>query len=118
MAKEASGDQTGVSRWRLEIEGIVQGVGFRPFVYHQATAQGLAGWVKNTAEGVVIEVEGRADALAKFARALRESPPPLSRITALRQQEVPTQGEHRFEIVASGGIVNGSADFSRCGHLC
>jgi len=102
VAKEASGDQTGVSRWRLEIEGIVQGVGFRPFVYHQATAQGLAGWVKNTAEGVVIEVEGRADALAKFARALRESPPPLSRITALRQQEVPTQGEHRFEIVASG----------------
>ncbi len=68
---------------RVHISGIVQGVGFRPFVYNLATRLGLKGWVKNTSAGVDIEAEGDETALQEFLRLLRDSAPPLARIDSL-----------------------------------
>ena len=60
-----------LQRRRIEVRGIVQGVGFRPFVYRLAQQLGLTGWVRNDTAGVSIEVDGTAEALDAFARRLR-----------------------------------------------
>lgn len=76
-------------RLRLEVEGLVQGVGFRPFVHRLASQQRLAGWVTNTPAGVSIEVEGSAAALEVFLRALQARRPPHSRIDRLSRRWLP-----------------------------
>ncbi|HPP52834.1 MAG TPA: acylphosphatase, partial [Thermoguttaceae bacterium] len=63
-------------RWLLRVRGIVQGVGFRPFIYNTARALGLAGWVKNTSGQVDILVEGPSGQLESFVQAIRENCPP------------------------------------------
>jgi len=68
---------------RLHITGIVQGVGFRPFVYGLAVRFGLAGWVRNTSAGVDIEVDGTQEILVAFVHALKTELPPLARIDSL-----------------------------------
>jgi hydrogenase maturation protein HypF len=90
-----------VVRRRLEVAGIVQGVGFRPFVFRLAERLGLGGHVLNDASGVIIEIEGAAAALDAFAAALTAEAPPLARITAVRAAEVAAAGERGFRIVAS-----------------
>ncbi|WP_339750899.1 carbamoyltransferase HypF [uncultured Marinobacter sp.] len=62
-------------RWRVRVYGVVQGVGFRPFVYRLATGLGLTGWVGNTPEGVIIEAEGRPEALQNLVDALKQQAP-------------------------------------------
>ena len=64
----------------IVVEGIVQGVGFRPFVFNLAEILGLKGWVNNNSEGVYIDVEGFEKDINKFMQALKNDPPPLSRI--------------------------------------
>lgn len=64
----------------IVVEGIVQGVGFRPFVYNLAKDFGLKGWVNNNSEGVYIDVEGFQGAIDKFLKCLENNPPPLARI--------------------------------------
>ena len=93
----------GAVRRRIRVRGIVQGVGFRPTVYRLATERALGGWVKNDAEGVLIELEGPEAALESFLKALREDPPPLAQITAVEAETVPGQGETAFQIAPSGG---------------
>ena len=88
-------------RTRVEIEGVVQGVGFRPFVYRLARRHGLAGWVRNSPAGVVAEVEGEAGDLDRFLRALRTEAPPLAAITALRSSPRPPAGDPSFVILPS-----------------
>jgi hydrogenase maturation protein HypF len=85
----------------VRVEGIVQGVGFRPFVYRLAIRLGLAGTVLNDSEGVLAEVEGRAAALDAFVRALAEEAPPLAEVTAVRWQPVPPVGTEGFAIADS-----------------
>ncbi len=85
------------------MRGVVQGVGFRPFVYRQAVALGLAGEVRNTAAGVVIDVEGRAGDLAELARRLREEAPPLARVDAVELAEAAPAGRIGFAIAPSAG---------------
>jgi hydrogenase maturation protein HypF len=85
------------ARKRVEISGIVQGVGFRPFVYRLAAHCRLAGWVSNTAAGVIIEVEGPDADLGAFLSYL-VSPPPLARIEELRVYDVAPEGAVKFEI--------------------
>lgn len=68
---------------RISVCGIVQGVGFRPFVYRLATQHRLSGWVQNTASGVDMEVCGNSDATREFVRTLRDRPPPNSRIDSV-----------------------------------
>jgi len=65
---------------RIHISGVVQGVGFRPFVYNLATRMGLSGWVLNSSSGVEIEAAGPAAALEEFVARLRSDAPPLARI--------------------------------------
>ncbi|ABK39492.1 carbamoyltransferase HypF [Aeromonas hydrophila] len=76
-------------RREFHIDGIVQGVGFRPFVYGLALRHGIAGYVLNDANGVTIGAEGSPEQLAAFARELRELAPPLSRIDHFSDRELP-----------------------------
>ena len=70
-------------RRRIEIDGIVQGVGFRPFVYNLACGIGLSGHVRNTSAGVVIEAEGDLASLDRFLDSIRRDAPPLARIATI-----------------------------------
>ncbi|MEV5703756.1 carbamoyltransferase HypF [Actinoallomurus sp. NPDC052274] len=87
-------------RTGIRVEGIVQGVGFRPFVHGLATALGLAGLVGNDAGGVFIEVEGEDDAVDRFLRGLR-APPPLAVIERITTRPLPAEGGGGFAIVGS-----------------
>lgn len=86
---------------RIHVKGIVQGVGFRPFVYGLAKRHGLSGWVRNTSAGVDIEVEGPPAALVAFTEALERDAPPLARIDGLEVAERTANGFTTFEIVDS-----------------
>lgn len=88
-------------RQHLLIEGIVQGVGFRPFVHRLAARYALSGWARNTAAGLELELEGPAGALAEFHRALSAEPPPLAVIEEIRTEEIPATGETGFAILPS-----------------
>ena len=90
-----------IERRRIIIQGIVQGVGFRPFVYGQALRWSLAGFVLNDSNGVTIEVEGTLEALDGFQRALREEVPPLARIDSIFTEMVPTLYDTSFTITHS-----------------
>jgi len=89
-------------RRRVRVRGIVQGVGFRPTVYRLATERGLAGWVLNDAEGVLMELEGPAAAIDDLLAALARDPPPLARITAVEAAHIAPTGERTFRIAPSG----------------
>lgn len=106
-------------RIRLIVQGQVQGVGFRPFVFTLAEEAGLTGFVRNSPRGVVIEVQGRASSLEAFAHSLRRRLPPLARITCLtREEAVPVPGERDFVIAQSSAgdshAVLISPDISIC----
>ncbi|TMD09998.1 MAG: carbamoyltransferase HypF, partial [Chloroflexi bacterium] len=88
-------------RRRLRVRGVVQGVGFRPFVWELAHRHRLAGTVCNTSGSVLIEVEGAASVVDAFAAELRAHPPRLARITAVEDSEVALRGEDGFRIVES-----------------
>jgi len=88
-------------RVRVNINGIVQGVGFRPLVYRYAKRGNLAGWVSNTSEGVVIEVEGNSEKVDDFLKSLKSFPPPQAKITRLSTSLIPPQNDKQFEILPS-----------------
>lgn len=89
------------ARSRIRVEGVVQGVGFRPFVYSLALRHGLAGVVGNDAGGVFVEVEGDPAALGRFREALEREAPPLAVIEHISAEPVTPAGETRFVIAAS-----------------
>ena len=84
--------------WRLSVRGVVQGVGFRPFVHRLALRHGLGGWVRNAAGDVQIEIEGAAEGIGPFMRALKREAPPLARIERVEQTRVVPTGLVTFEI--------------------
>jgi hydrogenase maturation protein HypF len=86
---------------RLSVTGVVQGVGFRPFVHRLALRHGLAGWVRNASGDVQIEVEGSAAGLDRFLRSLREEAPPLARIQRVDAVPCIPTGADAFEILRS-----------------
>ncbi|MCX4825560.1 carbamoyltransferase HypF [Streptomyces sp. NBC_01142] len=88
-------------RRRVTVRGVVQGVGFRPFLYTLATGLDLAGHVTNTGDGVVAEVEGAPTAVARFCERIATEAPPLAWVESVDQQEVPAAGSAGFAIVAS-----------------
>ena len=106
------------TRCRHVVAGQVQGVGFRPFVYRLAKELGLGGYVQNTPEGVVIEVEGPAAAVAAFGRRLPLEIPPLARILHHEFHAVPLRDETAFRIAhsapGSGHEVLISPDVATC----
>jgi hydrogenase maturation protein HypF len=83
-------------RWKISVSGIVQGVGFRPFVYRLALARGLTGFVANTPEGVAIEAQGQAVQLEDFLAALREEAPPLAQVNEIVSVPIPLGHEGEF----------------------
>jgi hydrogenase maturation protein HypF len=90
-------------RRRIRVRGTVQGVGFRPFVYREAVALGLTGFVLNDSAGVLIEAEGPAAGVEELCRLVATRPPPLARVTAVEAEAVPPGGGAGFAIVESHG---------------
>ena len=93
--------QGALGRRRFVVTGVVQGVGFRPFVHSLAARAGLAGFVLNDARGVVVEVEGDPDAIEAFAAGLADEAPPLAEIAHIVAADVDPLGERGFRIDAS-----------------
>jgi hydrogenase maturation protein HypF len=88
-------------RWRLRVRGTVQGVGFRPFVHRHAVGLGLAGWVRNDTDGVLIEVQGPPEQIEALRRLL-DQPPRLARVEEIVASPVAPQGlVAGFEILDS-----------------
>jgi hydrogenase maturation protein HypF len=85
----------------IKVRGVVQGVGFRPFVYRLAGELGVTGWVLNGEEGVAIQVEGEGATLEEFLRRLEAEAPPASRIVEIEAVEVATCGFEKFFIKES-----------------
>jgi hydrogenase maturation protein HypF len=90
-------------RRKIEVMGIVQGVGFRPFVYSLAQRHGLTGWVRNDVEGVQIEIEGSPTEMDRFLRAIETEPPPLAVVEHVFWRPCPARGEREFRIQESQG---------------
>jgi hydrogenase maturation protein HypF len=90
-----------ITRRHIQVQGIVQGVGFRPFVYKLAQSLSLTGYVYNSSAGVTIEVEGTPFALDRFAEALQRDPPALAEVKAIRSVEMEPVGDRRFSILGS-----------------
>ena len=82
----------------ISVRGVVQGVGFRPFVYQLATRHNLKGWVCNTSEDVRIEVEGEEKDIEQFLLGLREQAPPLSHIEDITVTQGSPANYEKFEI--------------------
>lgn len=85
----------------LVVQGVVQGVGFRPFVHRLATAERLSGWVRNSADGVHIALYGDAAGIARFRRRLGAEMPPLARIDRIREEVAAGDPPAGFAILAS-----------------
>ncbi|HAS04180.1 MAG TPA: carbamoyltransferase HypF, partial [Dehalococcoidia bacterium] len=102
----------------LEVKGVVQGVGFRPFIYRLAYKYNLAGWVQNTSGNVAIEVQGIKANLDEFIASLKTEAPPVSRIQEISISTVPVNDEVEFRIIESkarqGAYQPLSADIATC----
>jgi len=88
-------------RREISVRGIVQGVGFRPFVYALARRHGLSGLVRNDAEGVRIEAEGAQEGLERFLRGIEEEAPPLAVVESVGWRPLAVLGDREFRIEES-----------------
>src|ERR1700679_1751068 len=105
-------------RQQIRVRGIVQGVGFRPFVYNLAQKLGLAGYVLNSSAGVVIEVEGDRTHVDRFVRELNESPPPLAQIEDIAIESLEPAAYSAFAIRESVDEPVALAPVSHDGATC
>ena len=87
--------------YSIKVRGVVQGVGFRPFVYRLARTNGLTGWVLNEDEGVEIHLEGEESTLRVFIEELKTQPPPAASIVTLRVMPAEPAGCTEFLILTS-----------------
>ncbi|MDH7516058.1 MAG: carbamoyltransferase HypF [Bacteroidota bacterium] len=92
-----------IQRLRIGVEGAVQGVGFRPYVYRLALDCGLAGWVMNTVKGVTIEIEGKGGNIERFLDLFPRHFPPRAVVRSWRYHRLEPSGLQRFTIVESDG---------------
>ena len=110
--------QQKLTRRGVVVRGVVQGVGFRPFVYRLAQEEHLAGAISNDTDGVTIEIEGESASIEAFLSRLRLEPPPLARIDSVAVRDLAPIGETGFRIVASevlGRVSTGiPADAATC----
>ncbi len=93
-----------LARKRVGVTGLVQGVGFRPFVYRLARSHNLAGWVRNTSRGVEIEVEGPPATLALFIRQLSQEAPALARVEGVISEDTAPLAQETFDILESESL--------------
>lgn len=105
-------------RLAVRVTGVVQGVGFRPFVHALALRLGLSGQVGNDGAGVFVEIEGSRDAVGEFLAAVRDQAPPLATVDQVSSQELAPRGGAGFRIVASpaggGASTLVAADSATC----
>ncbi|WP_207857206.1 carbamoyltransferase HypF, partial [Lucifera butyrica] len=105
-------------RLRIYMTGIVQGVGFRPFIYRLAVRHGLGGWILNNGSGVQLEVEGEAAVIDTFLAAVQDEKPALSRIQTIKIESIPPENELTFRIresvAGSGQSPLISPDIATC----
>ena len=99
---------------RIRVTGVVQGVGFRPFVWRLANELGVSGWVRNDAAGVEINAEGSEERLSGLRERLRRDAPPLARVDGIEAYAAPTRGHRGFAIVDS--VMEGIANTTAIGH--
>ena len=90
-----------IVRYSVKVQGIVQGVGYRPFVYSLATHMGLSGWVINDARGVLIEVQGNHDDVKSFIDALYHDAPALAVVEQINTTSIDVVAENGFCIRSS-----------------
>jgi hydrogenase maturation protein HypF len=90
-------------RLSMRIQGVVQGVGFRPFIYRLATELGLVGWVNNSAQGVLVEAEGSQEQLEIFLQRIQQEKPPHASIQSMTSSLLEPVGYGTFEIRPSTG---------------
>ncbi len=102
----------------IRVSGIVQGVGFRPFVYNLAKRLEILGWIRNTSSGVEIQVAGSPDNVQRFIHGLAAEAPPLARIDQLLIEDCPPDGYTGFEIIQSQPVVGGFIPVSPDVTLC
>lgn len=93
--------QKTTQRYKVTIEGIVQGIGFRPYIFNLARENNLGGFIRNNGQGVHLEIEGESTDITSFITRIRNNPLPLAQITAISKIELPTLNESVFKIVAS-----------------
>jgi hydrogenase maturation protein HypF len=89
----------------IHITGVVQGVGFRPFVYGLAQRHGLTGWIRNSSAGVEMELNGTTAVLDQFLADLQNELPPLAQIDSLTAVAIPPNGATAFEIIPSQAVA-------------
>ncbi|MET0197830.1 MAG: acylphosphatase, partial [Rhodococcus fascians] len=108
----------GRRRLRVCVHGVVQGVGFRPFVYASAVSCGLSGSVRNDSSGAVIEVEGETGQIDAFLTHLRDRPPPLAVLESIKTRDIPVVGGTGFTIADTSRSPRGrtlaSPDVAMC----
>lgn len=107
-----------IQRIRFIFSGVVQGVGFRPFIYRTAVKHALCGFVRNRPDGVITEVEGPAEAIDQFLQEVQDRHPPHAEIAGIARTEIPLTGERRFQILTSDsqgkGDVRIPPDIATC----
>jgi hydrogenase maturation protein HypF len=105
-------------RSRIILQGVVQGVGYRPFIHRLASKFGVTGWVMNTTEGLVIEAEAEQSILNQFIQQVTATHPPLAQIELITQTKIPVVGESEFIVHpserASDRAVHIPADIYVC----
>ncbi len=103
---------------KIWVRGIVQGVGFRPFIYSLATRFHVTGWVRNTSSGVEIEINGALEALEAFEQEIYRNPPPLAHVDSIESQPTAPNGYAQFVIEESlpreGDFLPVSPDMTIC----
>ena len=107
-----------IKRVRYLFSGVVQGVGFRPFIYRLAVKNVLRGFVQNRPDGVLVEVEGTGAAIDSFLAGIRQELPPLADVTNISAEEIALRTDDNFRIIASDtqgdGDVHISPDIAIC----
>jgi hydrogenase maturation protein HypF len=107
-----------IAGMRIHVRGIIQGVGFRPFVYGLAMRLELTGWVRNTSAGVDIEVDGPPEALRAFLRGLQAEAPPLAMIDEVTSEHISSNGYKDFRIMHSEAVQGAFQPISPDVGLC
>lgn len=104
--------------YQVQVSGLVQGIGFRPFIYRLAHRVGLKGWVRNTSTGVLIRIEGTQAMLQRFLKEMPLQAPPAAIINGIHATGMPVSGFESFDIVSSkddeGDITLVSPDIAVC----
>jgi hydrogenase maturation protein HypF len=98
-----------ITRVRLDLTGAIQGVGFRPFIHRLASTERLGGFVRNTGDGVSIEVEGAPKALERFLTRLDKEMPPHAVVFKRRRAQISPRGESLFVVAPSSHVSAGAA---------